>query len=92
MVVAKHTPEQVTRGDEVNVRVTIAVPDDPGKRMDVYRAQDALAALGISFDTSAGGGTHEWEWDWSLSGPISVTFVRKSSDEDVQRRSVGAQC
>ncbi len=34
----------------------------------VFKAQRALAEIGIHFDTDYGAGGKAWDWDWSLSG------------------------
>lgn len=69
-------PENFGRPCEVGI--TLRVPQE--KTEMLWQAEEALRALGLTFDTGAGMGgdamERDWEWDWSLSGPVEVKFRR----------------
>ena len=78
-------PYLVWYGDEIDVRITLS--EDKLNENDPFRAlfggaffeiERTFHEMGISFDTGMGCEGRDWEWDWSLSGPISVSFRRRT--------------
>ena len=53
------------KGDP-SLKINIQAPDDKTLQQ-IYAAENALATIGIHFDTGYGDG-RDWEFDWSLSG------------------------
>lgn len=51
----------------------------------LFKVEEILSEIGVSFDTGAGGGVRDWEWDWSLKGPVRVKFVRMTVDNKKNR-------
>lgn len=81
-------PHLVWHGDEVYVRVHIAI-DDEAQLKKLWATEQALRDLGIGFDTGTAMGScmrRDWEWDWSLRGPISLRYIYSSK----KRPSPGA--
>ena len=77
-------PHIVWHGQEVDVvvtwkenRLTAHDPEQALKQLSgghLYKIQQMMNEIGVTFDTGLGFGGRDWEWDWSLRGPISVKF------------------
>ena len=72
--------QEVKRGDGVDVSIRFDTRAEGFSKEQLYKAEDALRKLGVSFDTGSGclDGSRYWEWDWSLKGPVSVRFRGKN--------------
>jgi hypothetical protein len=72
------------RRKEAEVRIEF---DKTKVDMDkLFKIEEALSEIGITFDTGASigdpdGDVRDWEWDWSLEGPVKVYFVRFKREE-----------
>ncbi len=72
-----YIPRLVWEGDEIDVDIVIQ-----GDIAKIFQVEEKFHDLGIEFDAAYGYGLRDWEWDWSLSGPISIKFVRRSKNKD----------
>ena len=76
------------RGEEAEVRLVFDIKELGAEGMEkLYKVQELLGELGVSFDTGSDGKYRDWEWDWSLSGPVKVTFVRFTEDNPKNRHT-----
>lgn len=48
-----------------------------GDMETLWKAEDALKQIGLSFDKGTGHTGRDWEWDWSLRGPVKLAFRKK---------------
>ena len=88
-------PYLIWYGQQVDVLVTWKENKlqacDPSQVMNqlngghLYKIQQMMNEIGVTFDAGLGFEGRDWEWDWSLHGPISVTFKSACKTED--RRS-----
>ena len=71
--------QKVKRDERVNVSIRFDTTADGFDLSELYKIEDSLKKLGVSFDTgfSMDGG-RDWELDWSLIGPVSVYFRGKT--------------
>ena len=75
--VRRKLPYLVWYGERIWVRVQLTEYGIGGDLSTAWKAEDALKANGVTFDTGTGGVGRDWEWDWSLKGPIQITFRGK---------------
>ena len=43
----------------------------------LYKIEDLLGEIGVTFDTGQGYGGRDWMWDFSLDGPVRVKHLEK---------------
>ena len=41
----------------------------------LFKIEELLHEIGITFDTGAGFGCRDWMWDFSLEGPVKATVL-----------------
>jgi hypothetical protein len=41
----------------------------------IFKIEELLQEIGVTFDTGAGFGSRDWMWDFSLEGPVKVTVL-----------------
>jgi len=78
--------KKLPRENEVEVGIHFDMSVMTNKQLDkLFQAEQLLNDIGITFDTSVGGGERDWDWDWSLKGPVNVTFRRMVKDNPKNR-------
>jgi len=72
--------------NEVEVGIHFNISTMSEEQLDkLFKVEQLLRELGVSFDTGAGNGERDWEWDWSLQGPVHVTFDKMVKDDPKNR-------